>query len=377
MPQRPPLSSPLVFNIRTLQAAQSGVQRYARELDERWGDQVERLRPPASIPAQGIKGHLWEQFVLPAHCRGRLLFSPGNTGPLAYKQQIVTIHDASTFDQAEAFTGLFARWYRWLLPRLARRARCIITVSRFSRDRICARLGISPEHVQVIYNGVTPPPNLSRSVLDKEYERLDLPERFLLFVGSQDPRKNVSRLLRAFSRARLGNVELLLAGGADPLLFSSSSSTPKSIPRVRALGRVSDNTLEALYARAEGFIFPSVYEGFGLPPLEAMARGCPVLTSDASCLPEVCGPALEQGGACLYFSPHSTEAITGALEYFCNLPQAAKDAMAAAGRERARQYSWDRCAADTFSLLLQHSGTNYEIVDPAVSQQPLSEIRVA
>jgi glycosyltransferase involved in cell wall biosynthesis len=305
-----------------------------------------------------------------------LLFSPGNTGPLAYKRQIVTIHDASTFDQADAFTGLFARWYRWLLPRLARRALCVVTVSKFSRDRLSARLGISPERVAVIYNGVTPPPSQPSHISEDEIQRLRLPSRFLLFVGSQDPRKNVPRLLEAFSRARLGEVELLLAGGASPQLFNTGGSQV-SVPRVRSLGRVSDAALEMLYARAEGFVFPSLYEGFGLPPLEAMARGCPVLTSDASCLPEVCGPDVAKGGACVYFSPHSVEAIAGALERFCNLPPAARQSMADAGRRHARLYSWDRCAADTLSLLQKYGGLHSQTPRLSPSRQALAEAKVA
>lgn len=354
-PSSTPLTRQIVFNIRTLQAAQSGVQRYARELDERWDGSVERVHPPASVRAQGIKGHLWEQFALPAQCRGRLLFSPGNTGPLACRRQIVTIHDASTFDHAEAFKGMFSRWYRWLLPRLARRALGVVTVSNFSRDRLCARLKISPDRVTVIHNGVTPPPAIGAKAIESESLRLQLPPRFLLFVGSRDPRKNISRLLEAFARARLGDLHLVLAGGSASRLFSDNDSA-RANPRIHALGHVSEQALETLYARAEGFVFPSIYEGFGLPPLEAMARGCPVLTSDATCLPEVCGPSFDRGGACLYFSPHSTEAITATLENFHLLSAGAKQSMSAAGRAHARKFSWDRCAQQTLDLLRFHGG---------------------
>ncbi len=346
-----PLS--LTFNIRTLQAAQSGVQRYARELDRRWGPHIARVRP--AHQAQGVHGHIWEQCLLPAYCRGRLLFSPGNTGPLACRDQVVTIHDASTFDHPEAFSGLFGRWYRWLLPRLARRVRAIITVSQFSRERLSKRLGISPEKIVVIPNGVTPPVPRSEELIAQDAEQLRLPPRFLLFVGTQDPRKNVQRLIEAFSRARLGDIELLLAGGADSRLFQSDGQT-LSVPRVRTLGRVSDTALETLYRRAEGFVFPSLYEGFGLPPLEAMARGCPVLSSNATCLPEICGPSWEQNGACLYFAPDSTEAITATLERFCNISADTRQSMIEAGRRHAARFSWDRCAQATLNVLHRYAG---------------------
>jgi glycosyltransferase involved in cell wall biosynthesis len=338
-----------VYNIRTLFSPQSGVQRYAGELNSRFNRSIARLAP--SGPAQGVIGHLWEQFILPLRCHGRLLFSPGNTGPLLYRQQVVTIHDASCFDQPEAFTGLFGRWYCWLLPKLARRALGVITVSEFSRNRLASTLGIPIEKIAVVYDGITQPPAaLSAEILAGIKAKLNLPDKFLLFVGSNDPRKNLERLKAAFASPGLEDLNLVLAGGNNRLLFDSG--LPAEISgRVRVLGRVDELVLEALYALAEGFVFPSLYEGFGLPPLEAMARGCPVLCSDASCLPEVCGPSYTQGGACLYFSPHETETIADALRKFASLPAATKSLMADAGRRQARKFSWDCCAVETMEAL--------------------------
>lgn len=360
-----PALDKIALNTRTLSAPLSGVQRYVQEISRRFPVHFACLAPQK--PAQGIRGHLWEQFILPFLCRGQLLFSPGNTGPLFYRRQVVTIHDASTFDCADAFTGLFGRWYRWLLPRLARRALGVITVSHFSRDRLVATLGIAPEKIAVVYNGVTPPPATpSPGALEEARTRLNLPQRFLLFVGSRDPRKNVDRLVAAFEQLDEPELHLVLAGGSNQQLFNAEQSG-KTTARVQALGQVDEATLECLYHLAEGFVFPSLYEGFGLPPLEAMARGCPVICSDATCLPEVCGPAFEAGGACLYFSPLQTKSILSALQKFVALPVAERHRMTEAGRLHASQYHWARCAQETDAALLNFHRARHRLhSQPAV-----------
>ncbi len=300
---------------------------------------------------QGVLGHLWEQLVLPALCRGRLLFSPGNTGPLFYSNQVVTIHDASTFDFPDAFTGLFGRWYRWLLPRLAQRVRGVITVSHFSRERLAVHLGVPLEKITVVHNGIThrstqPAPKS----LAQMRTQLNLPARFILFVGSRDPRKNLDRLMSAFAAAHLPGTELVVAGGSNAKLFREEATDARP-PRVHILGHVSETVLESLYCLAEGFVFPSLYEGFGLPPLEAMARGCPVLCANSTSLPEICGPSVDAGGACLYFDPTDTGSLIAALHRFSSLSAKERDVMVSAGYRVAARYSWERCARETAAAL--------------------------
>lgn len=342
-------SSDLALNIRTLRAPLSGVQRYILELNSRIGVAAIRISPSGS--AQGLLGHLWEQTILPIRCRGRLLFSPGNTGPILYRRQVVTIHDTSTFDCPDAFTGVFARWYRWLLPRLAGRALGVITVSEFSRERIVATLKVPRDRVAVVYNGVTHPTSIpSFERLTAARLELRLPTRFLLFVGSMDPRKNLPLLLKAFTDAELAGVSLVIAGGGNERLFAAHKNGA-GVSGVMTLGHVNDEILDDLYALAEGFVFPSRYEGFGLPPLEAMIRGCPVLCSNASSLPEICGPAFDKGGAPIYFTPSSVDSISAALREFAALPREARARMALAGRNWAARFSWDQCASDTLAAL--------------------------
>src|SRR5258708_20977110 len=117
----------IAINTRALSAPMTGVQRYTTELLARWDEHAERIAPNGSL--RGLAGHAWEQFVLPARVRGRLLFSPSNTGPLESKNQVVTIHDTAVFDCPEGFNPRFAPWYRFLLPRLARRGPLALTLS--------------------------------------------------------------------------------------------------------------------------------------------------------------------------------------------------------------------------------------------------------
>src|SRR5580704_1551227 len=139
-------------NLRTLGYHITGVQRYLLSLLPHLPATLGSVKP--FRPLLGIKGHLWEQLYLPTQLKHRLLWSPGNTGPLGVRRQVVTVHDAATLDHPEWFERKFALWYGALLPRLIRKVRAVITVSRFSRDRIIRLTGVNPKDVHVIANGV-------------------------------------------------------------------------------------------------------------------------------------------------------------------------------------------------------------------------------
>src|SRR6266849_1151865 len=142
----------IALNARFHSHQPTGMQRYALELSRRFADYLDPLTP--SRPLRGPSGHLWEQLYLPSAVRGRLLWSPNNTGPLAISKQVCTIHDLIPLDHPEWFNQRFARWYAWLLPRLAKRVQRIIAVSEFTRQRIVELLGVPTEKVAVIPNGV-------------------------------------------------------------------------------------------------------------------------------------------------------------------------------------------------------------------------------
>src|ERR1700724_2468414 len=175
-------------NLRTLGYRITGVQRYLLGLLPHMPSELNSMKPAQAL--QGIKGHLWEQFYLPTQLQRRLLWSPGNTGPIAISRQVLTVHDAATLDHPEWFERNFALWYAALLPRLIRKVRAIITVSHFSKERIVRFTGVEPERIHVIFNGVDrrfrpmDPATAKESVT-----RLGLSGPYILFVGSLEPRK--------------------------------------------------------------------------------------------------------------------------------------------------------------------------------------------
>src|SRR5580704_5775802 len=141
-------------NLRTLGYHITGVQRYLLGLLRHLPASLDSVKPSQAL--LGIKGHLWEQFYLPTQLQNRLVWSPGNTGPLGVSRQVLTVHDAATLDHPEWFERKFALWYNALLPRLVRKVRAIITVSHFSKERIVQLTNVQPERVHVIPNGVEP-----------------------------------------------------------------------------------------------------------------------------------------------------------------------------------------------------------------------------
>src|ERR1700730_4901482 len=181
-------------NLRTLGYGITGVQRYLLSLLPHMPSELNSVKPSQAL--QGIKGHVWEQVYLPTQLRRRLLWSPGNTGPIAVSRQVLTVHDAASLDHPEWFERKFALWYNVLLPRLVRKVRAVITVSHFSKERIVRLTGVEPDRVHVIPNGVEPrfrpaDPNTIQQVR----KRFELGYPYILFVGSLEPRKNLKILL--------------------------------------------------------------------------------------------------------------------------------------------------------------------------------------
>jgi glycosyltransferase involved in cell wall biosynthesis len=177
---------------------------------------------------------------------------------------------------------------------------------------------------------------------------------FFLFVGSLEPRKNLSLLLEAWNQMKFSDFELVVAGTSSHVFRNTGFAVAEN---VRFLGRVDDSDLPILYSAAHAFVFPSTYEGFGLPPLEAMACGCPVLSSDATSLPEVCGPAFDPAvtteGAVFYFQPGNVESLLQCLRKMTSCTKVDRKRMSENAIRRARLFSWEESAAKTFDLLDQ------------------------
>jgi glycosyltransferase involved in cell wall biosynthesis len=341
----------ILCNTRTLSSTLTGVQRYTRELTSRKPEYVDTIEPGNGM--SGIMGHMWEQFVLPLHLHGKLLWSPANSGPLAVSSQVITVHDISPVEHPEWFSGKYAMWYKFLYSRLLPRVRHIITISEYSKDRIQQFYGISSNRITVIPNGV------GRNFMGHDgdnYEEVRNAynlgsKRYVLSVCSLEPRKNLKNLLDAWSRINSeidDDIWLLLAGAkGSPAVFNTLDI--KSVPeRVQFLGHVSDAMLPSLYKHALLFIFISSYEGFGLPPLEAMASGTPLISSNTTSLPEVVG---EAG---LLVSPYDLDEIVDAMKKMITNGNL-RNRLIDKGKQRAAGFTWDECARRTYGLLQQLS----------------------
>jgi glycosyltransferase involved in cell wall biosynthesis len=308
-----------------------GVERWARELCARLPPLggYEVVRPPAALVHRA--GHAWEQLVLPVRsARADALLCPANLAPLAARNAVVVIHDAAPLRHPGWYSPVYAAVQRRMLPLIARRAKQLITVSEFSRDELRELLGVD---AQVVYGGVD-----GRFRPDAAPPRRDRP--YVLCVASQTARKNLAALVPA-ARALAGEVDILVAGGHRPQFAAERGLEPLTL-----LGHVDDAQLPGLYAGALAFVLPSLYEGFGLPVLEAMACGTPVLAANGTALPETCG------GAARLVEPGEWEAALTSL--LGDESECAR--LRAAGFARANRFSWERTAREIDALLMPRRG---------------------
>lgn len=355
----------VVFNGRFLVQTQTGVQRYATEtlraVDALLAQRADALPPiefelalpegaqppplqrirPVTLP--GLRGHLWEQTALAWHARGAFLVNFSYSGPAWKHRQMITVHDAAP----AAFPGTFSRRYRALhyvlLALLKRRVQVVMTVSEFSRRELGYHFGVRRE-VVVGHGGWEHSRVGGDSAAVPAKYGLEA-GRYVLAVGSLKPNKNFVLLGRALQLLERFPLQVAVAGARDDSVFQTGAPVHGD---VRLLGYVSDTDLAALYRHAACFVLPSLYEGFGLPALEAMANGCPVVAARAGSIPEVCGDAA------LYFDPYNPASLARALRQVADDP-VLRDDLRARGKARLPNYTWQSNAEIVTTQILRHA----------------------
>jgi glycosyltransferase involved in cell wall biosynthesis len=338
---------PILINARAAARPQiTGVERWAREMVKRLPEldpqRYEVVRPPKALARR--PGQLWEQFALPAHAarkRAQLVYNPANLAPLASHRNVVQIHDVVALRHPEWYSPAYVRWQRFVMPRIARRARLVITVSEFSRAEIMEFLGVPAERIRVVPGGVDK--RFSPHVDTEPARRaLAIDRPYVLTVGDRGPRKNLDALRPVINRLHTAGIDVLVAGGGR------GHQLGEPLPGARDLGYVPDEHLPALYAGALAFALPSLHEGFGLTPLEAMAAGVPVVVSARGALSEVVGDAG------LVADPDDWGDFAGAV-----MTAATDDATRTRLREKglrlASRYSWDRAARAVHGVLAREA----------------------
>ena len=317
-----------------------GVERLAREMAQRLPElrpDVYRVIAPRPRLAHRA-GHLWEQAVLPALARGAdLIYSPANLAPVASSRNAVVIHDVAALRHPEWYRPAYVRYQRTMLPLIARRARLVITVSEFSKRELIDMLDVPAERIAVVPNGVderfTPAADIASA-----RSRLGLNRPYVLAVGTHIARKNLAVLEPAAHRLAEGGVELVHAGSGRGYMRAEQAG------HLRELGYVDEQLLPGLYAGALALAMPSLYEGFGLPCLEAMACGTPVVASNATALPETCGRVA------LLVEPYDETAFADALHRLAT-EEDFREGLAVDSLARAAPFTWDRTARKTDAAL--------------------------
>ena len=333
-------------------AVQTGTETYAREVSRRLPDKAPELhfvfyasRPgeDAGIDFTVLPGRrMWSQLRLPRELwrhRPQLFFAPSHVVPFLTPGRALTVVHDLAFERYPAAYSARAREYLRLTTRWAER-RCprLITVSRATADDLVQLHGVPRQRLTVVPLGGGEPPRCSMpaEAARRQLAELQIDRPFVLHVGRVEERKNQITALRAVER--LPDLLLVCAGPVPDARIAAQLQSP----RCRLLGRVTEAHLEALYASAEALVFPSLYEGFGLPILEAMRRGVPVVTAAVSSLPEV------GGGAAMYVDdPRDAEGLAAAIERVLDDRARLRDL----GYAQAAKFTWDRTAAGVASVI--------------------------
>lgn len=301
---------------------------------------------------ESFLNHVWEQLWLPVLAHRHkvdLLHSPANVAPLFYRgTSVVHIHDLCFVVNPQWYSFTFRTVYNFIIPRLARRASRVITCSNNSKNDLLHFCRLAADKVSLVYWAVDDIflKRTSDASSGSQIEAKSLGE-FILYVGSLEPRKNINTLIKAYVQLRRNNPnlkpKLVLIGGESPLFADVQLRVKDYAGDIVFKGFIDDETLRAFYSKAALVAYPSLYEGFGLPPLEAMASGTPVITSDGSSIPEVVGEAA------LMIDPRSVDQLTNAMVLLLT-DMDLRQKLIVRGRVQVERFNWYRVARNTLAV---------------------------
>lgn len=340
----------IYINARFLTQEITGVQRFAEMISlelRKKNDDIIFVSPKGVLRESVAKelqvkqigcsqGHLWEQVELPIYLKkmgSPLLLNLGSTGPIFYKNKIITHHDITYLRYPQSYSKSFLLFYKSLIPIMIRTSRHLLTVSEFSKKEITSTYQYPQHKTSVIYNAAEAkfkprPP--------------DLTNIYFLAVASRNFHKNHHGMIEAFQAFKKKSpgyrkVKLKIIGDSFKAFSYKNHDTTAEMADIEFLGRVDDEELIRLYQNAYAFIFPSFYEGFGIPPLEAQACGCPVLASDQASIPEILG------NSALYFNPFNINEMIQAMEDIMQESQLRLQ-LIQKGYENIKSFSWELSA---------------------------------
>jgi glycosyltransferase involved in cell wall biosynthesis len=344
----------IIVNARFLTQKTTGVQRFAIEISLELRKLFDRTQLTFVSPRNIIDfkiaerlntkvfglshGHFWEQVELPLYLlsvTNPILINLTNSGPILFRRKITTFCDISPITNPEWYSKQFALLYNYLYPRLVKTSYCILTISQFCKDEITDVLRIEPRFIHVISCSI--PSNFVNYIAPKTNGN------FLLCVSSLNPRKNFDRVIKAFLQLNEKDIKLFIVGEKNSNFSNTYSDFISS--NIIFLGRVSDEELATLYSSAIGFIFVSLYEGFGIPPLEAQAFGCPVLASNISVHREILGDSA------LYCDPYDVIDIAASMK---KLIYNDLNHLVDMGRKNVDRYSWAGSARKLSQIISLH-----------------------
>jgi glycosyltransferase involved in cell wall biosynthesis len=354
----------IVLNGRFLAQVHTGVQRYGAETvlaldrllaaDDSLGARLDvvlavpddasalplQVIPQVRLPGRG--SHRWEQWSLWRFSRGSYVVNFNYSGPLLKRQQLITVHDATVRAMPQAFSLAYRWFHNAMVSVLGRTVDRVMTVSEFSADELARWFGLARGGILVGREGGEHAVLAADDAAVLRKHRLER-GRFILGVGSVKPNKNFGLIGRAVQLLAPCPWTVAIAGAKDIGIFRDASILPAGF---KFLGFVPDDELSALYRNAAWFVFPSLYEGFGLPAVEAMANGCPVLAARAASIPEVCGD-----GA-FYFDASDPRPLADLLTTVAARPEL-RESLVHAGQRRLASYNWSENARILLQYLLE------------------------